>query len=213
LSPKDKHVVLYIAQNGHIMLIDLSGGLHWYDLTQLAAAPVGDGLSLAGFLAPAGLQQLGSPVTVIHVFYTTPDSHIHHISGIPGDSWSQVDLTIIASAPPVNHGALTAYIWETQHTGFQVAFSSFDGHVYELYATPSTLGTYQWHLADLSQIAGAPVWALKTAGYAWYPSGFPSSKQVVYETYDAAHGRHFHELYVRAGENWKHADLSVLTGC
>ena len=42
-------------------------------------------------------------------------------------------------------------------------------------------------------------------GYGWEAG---QSKQVVYRTAD----HHIHELYVTLGDNWRHADLTAITG-
>lgn len=96
---------------------------------------------------------------------------------------------------------LVGYEWPEGGTK-QVAYISQDHHLHEFF-----VGAGQnWQHADLTRLASAPRAINRfLVGYAWPEGG---SKQVAYIGQDG----HIHELSVKMGENWHHADLNAITG-
>lgn len=163
------------------------------DLTNIAGGPVAARPTLAGYAWGTG----GSKQLV----YLTGDGHVHELFVRVHANWLHADLTAITGAPAANGNALTAYSWETGASK-QVVYLTGDGHIHELFVHSGGA----WGKADLTQITGAPPATGNTlAAYSWEDG---LTKQVVYLTGDG----HIHELFVRVGGAWGHADLSALTG-
>src|SRR3954452_8821841 len=88
----------------------------------------------------------------------------------------------------------------------RVVYRGADGHVYELYLTPSQNGS--WEFADLTAMTSAPVAAGEPAGY-YTPSPLYDAARVVYRGAD----QHLYELYLTPSQNgtWAYADLTAMT--
>src|SRR4051794_4670977 len=97
---------------------------------------------------------------------------------------------------------LTGYEWKVGGTK-QVAYVGIDDHIHELYKS----NNQAWKQADLTNLTGAPNVPDSSllVGYEWAAG---KSKQVVYTTGDG----HIHELHVKQGDQWSHADLTQLAG-
>jgi hypothetical protein len=89
------------------------------------------------------------------------------------------------------------------YSGKFVAYIDAGGRVWGM-AVDNTL---PWRLDDLTSLTGAPPAATtsRIAAYRWRAG---QSVQVAYCSADG----HIHELFVMPGNNWAHADLTVLTG-
>lgn len=96
---------------------------------------------------------------------------------------------------------LIGYDWPEGRSK-QVAYISQDHHIHEF-----SVGIGgNWQHADLTRLAGAPLASSRfLLGYAWPEGG---TKQVAYLSNDG----HVHELWVSAGGDWRHTDVSALTG-
>jgi hypothetical protein len=118
-----------------------------------------------------------------------------------GKAWAPANLTALTSAPPAVAMPLSGDGWNNGGCQ-QINYLSGDGHIHEL--SVPTLGA--WAHADLTQITASPsASGVSLVAYVWEGG---QSKQVVYLTGDG----HIHELYVRTGGNWAHADLTQLAG-
>jgi hypothetical protein len=188
--------VIYNTYDDHIHeLYCVKGGAWKYvDLIQLTGAPpTAHGSPFIGYGWDAGESK--------QVVYQTADGHIHELYVAKGGAWGHVDLTAMTGAPT---GTLQdAYSWEAGRSK-QVVFTTSEGHIHELYVGVGGA----WGHADLTQMTGAPTavqWSGNIVGYGWDAGG---SKQIVFGAAD----KHIHELYVRAGGAWGHADLTQMTG-
>jgi hypothetical protein len=207
--------VVYQTRDGHIheLSMTIDGTWQHADLTQLTGAPPTgtrfwgeDDTSPVGYAWNAGASK--------QVVYWGEDVHIHELYMRRGGSWQHADLTRITGAPiPVNErgnpqprGPLSAYAWETGKSK-QVVYLTWDGHIHELYVQLDG----NWHHADLTRIAGAPTAEAGftpcsfVSGYAWETG---KSAQVAYITSNGD----IHELYLQLGGNWRHADLTAVSG-
>ncbi len=96
---------------------------------------------------------------------------------------------------------LVGFDWP-QGRSKQVAYISQDRHIHEFCVG---IGG-SWQHTDLTTQASAPLATSRfLVGYAWPEGG---TKQVAY----VGPSNHIHELWVSAGCDWQHTDLSTLTG-
>ena len=189
--------VVYVTTDGHIHELSFPVGGDWshVDLTALTGAPSAEDSQLAACSWEADRSKL--------VVYATQDGHIHELSAAVGGGWSHADLMTLptlADAPRAA-GSPVAYSWETGQSK-QVVYETASGHIHEL----SVAVRGNWSHADLTVRAGAPPNAPGSpiAAFGWRPG---ASKQVAYVTDDG----HIHELSVRVGGDWSHADLTART--
>jgi hypothetical protein len=104
-------------------------------------------------------------------------------------------------AVPADGFALVAFDWKAAGTKHLV-YTGRDGHLHELSAEMTGL----WKYTDLTQATGAPLVAnTLLAAYASEPD---KTQQVVYISGDG----HVYELMSGLDGNWKHTDLTSMTG-
>jgi hypothetical protein len=192
---KSKHVV-FLTKDRHIHELSMEIGGQWShaDLTEITGAPLPKVDSYRRSVFGYGWEAAKTR----QIVFMTEDEHIHELSmNVWEERWNHADLTATTGAP--TGGIIAAYAWEAGKSK-QVVFRG-GGHVHELYVT--TGGS--WKYADLTKISGAPDATAVFDAYAWEAG---QSKQVVFWTEDS----HIHELYVRPGGAWAHADLTQLAG-
>jgi hypothetical protein len=183
----------YISQDHHIHEFHVGIGGAWQhtDLSLLAGAPLATSRFLVGYAWPQeGTKQIA---------YLGPDGHIHELWVSSGGSWQHADLSAITGAPPAVQ--ITAgYSWTAGNTK-QIVFVGDDAHLHELYMPAGQ----SWQHVDLTALTNAPLPGSHCmVGYEWIER---CSKQLVYVGRDG----HLHELYLKVGGNWEHADLTILT--
>jgi hypothetical protein len=134
-----------LTSGGHIheLVVPVGGTWSDADLTSIAGAPPPFRGNISGY----GWERGGTK----QVAYITGDDHVHELVVAVGGTWSDADLTKIASAPSGTTGIISGYGWEKGGTK-QVAYITSDGHIHELVVAVG--GT--WSDADLTKIAGAP---------------------------------------------------------
>ena len=138
------------------------------------------------------------------VAYLFGDKSIGELYATLNGDWDGADLTLIAGGPPAQEfGLVNGYGWDSGRSK-QVVFRTLDGHIHELYVR---LGG-EWSHEDLTAIAAAPPSNLYDEGIHAFSWEAGNAKQVVYKTSDG----HLHELSVRFGEVWTHADLTAISG-
>jgi len=117
--------------------------------------------------------------------------------------WSFMDLTSLTGAPLAVGSALTAFAWET---GFskQVVYVDRNHHLFELHTSLQR----SWKHTDLTQLLGLGESSHDVlAAHEWTPE---FAKHIAY--LDTAENPHIHSLILKHGEDWKHADVTSLTG-
>jgi hypothetical protein len=125
-------------------------------------------------------------------------------------SWSDVDLTALADAPPASGGGM-GYVTNLPGQG-PVArvlyWNEDDNHAHEL----STADGKHWSHADLTDLAHAPEVALRPMGYVTSLAGQGPVVRVIYLASDPFSQREegVHELSTSEGRQWSHADLTDL---
>src|SRR4051794_1725232 len=122
--------------------------------------------------------------------------------------WSNNDLTVLTGAPAPS-GLPFGFAWENAPKGssIHVVYVSSSPraslHVQEL----SKIGKGNWAKADLTAITGAPQARDGDTPFGFVYPGDPSI-HVLYR--DA--NRHIHELVNLGGGDWRHYDLTAMTG-
>ena len=138
------------------------------------------------------------------VAFRGEDGHIHELWLRPfeGPNWRHGDLTELTGAPEAA-GDPAAYLTDFDGTA-RVVYRGEDERIHEL-SLPRT--GPPWELADLTELTGAPEAAGDPAAYL---TDFDDTARVVYRGAD----EHIHELWLRPSEdsNWRHGDLTELTG-
>lgn len=120
-------------------------------------------------------------------------------------SWSDVDLTALADAPPASGGGM-GYVTDLpgQDPVARVLYwNEDDNHAHEL----STADGKHWSHADLTDLAHAPEVALRPMGYVTSLAGQGPVARVVYL---GMADEYVHELSTSDGGHWSHANLTDL---
>lgn len=184
--------IVFIGDDGRIHELSAEVDRPWrhVDLSAITNAP----LPSSHFMVAYEWQERRSK----QIVYVGQDGHLHELSLVVGSTWEHRDLTALTNAPRAID-VTVGYEWQEGRCQ-QIAFVGEDSHVHEL----SMVAGQNWKHADLSAITSAPAAMNILAGYAW-PEGH--SKQIAFVGQD---GR-IHELYVEAGQNWKHVDLTALS--
>lgn len=184
--------VAYVGQDGHIQELSVRMGGTWQhaDLNSITGAPPAIAIT-AGFSWSAGRSK--------QVVFVGDDDHIHELSAEIDKPWQHVDLTALTNAPLPSSKYMVGYQWEAGHCK-QVAYVSQDGHIHELFLEAGK----RWQHADLTVLTSSPRATDLMVGYEWQEG---QCKQIAFVSEDG----HIHELFLVAGNSWKHADLSALT--
>jgi hypothetical protein len=133
--------------------------------------------------------------------YIDQAGHLQELYVVEGGNWALVDLTATAGAPPAAGTELVGYYSDSTESK-QYAYFDAAGHLHELYVVDEG----KWDHADLTAATGAPpADTRRIVGFEWPDK---ESKQYAYLDPQG----HVQELYVIAGGNWDHADLTKLTG-
>lgn len=198
-SNHTKHVV-YVSGDGHIHEFSFRVGSGWSH-RDLRTLPTLSGAPNAGIsrIAACGWESDQSKL----VAYVTEDGHIHELSVRVGGDWSHADLMTLptlSDAPPATGSTILAYSWETGKAK-QIIYDTADGHIHEL----SVRVGGNWSHADLTVLTGAPTAAGSPVACSWETD---QSKSIAYESASS----HIHELSVRVGGRWSHADLTTHIG-
>jgi hypothetical protein len=185
--------VVYISQDHHIHEFFVKTGEMWQhaDLTTQAGAPTASSRFLVGFSWPEGGTQ--------QVAYLGQNGHIHELRLHKGGTWQYSNLSMLTGAPP-SIQVTAGYSWTEGHSK-QIVFVGDDHHIHELCVEMGK----SWRHVDLTAMTSAPLpGSYFMVGYEWVAG---HSKQVTYVGQDG----HIHELYLKAGDIWHHADLTALT--
>jgi alpha-D-ribose 1-methylphosphonate 5-triphosphate synthase subunit PhnG len=183
--------IVFVGDDHHIHELCVEVGKSWrhIDLTTMTNAPLPGSQFMVGYEWAAGRSK--------QVAYVGQDGHIHELSLEAGGIWQHEDLSLITDAPRAVD-LTVGYEWPEGQCK-QVAFVSEDHHLHELYRVVGNA----WRHADLSSMTNAPLATNILTGYAWEQG---HSKQIAYIGLD---GR-IHEVYVEAGKEWHHVDLTAL---
>jgi hypothetical protein len=184
--------IVFIGDDSHIHELCAEVGRPWrhVDLTAITNTP----LPSSNFMVAYEWAERGSK----QVIYAGRDGHLHELYMVANGIWEHLDLTAATNAPRAID-VMVGYEWREGRCQ-QIAFVSEDHHIHEL----CMVAGQSWKHADLSAITSAPPAVDMLTGYAW-PEG--NSKQIAYLGQD---GR-IHELFVEAGNSWKHVDLTALS--
>ena len=131
------------------------------------------------------------------------DGHIHELMSDVDGPWRHTDLMAETGAPLAGDAALIGYAWEYSKTK-QVVYVDRNHHLIELH-TPLQGSWKQTNLTQLLGLRESSHDAL--AAHEWTPA---FAKHIAY--LDTAENPHIHSLLLKHGENWKHADVTSLTG-
>jgi hypothetical protein len=191
--------VAYIGGDGHIHELTAPAGGTWshQDVTDLAEAPPADGLALVGFAWETGGTK--------QIVYTGNGGHLYElVAGAKSESiWRFADITRLTSAPLLATAALAGFAWETGGTK-QVVYVGADRHVHEVMREKHGA----WTHTDLTTLLGIPEGRSEViAGHEWSAQ---FAKHVIY--LDTQENPHIHSLLLVHGSDWRHADLTELTG-
>jgi hypothetical protein len=189
--------VVYVGEDGHIH--ELSSGIDglWKhtDLMAETGAPSAGDAALAGYAWEYGEKK--------QVVYTGSDGDVYELVFGQDSRWSFANLTSLTGAPLAVGSALAAFAWETGLSK-QVFYVDRDHHLIELLKPlqetwKHTDLTHMLRLPESSQdVLAAHEW---TAEYA---------KHITY--LDTAENPHIHSLLLKHGEDWRHEDVTTLTG-
>lgn len=183
--------IVFVGDDAHLHELFMPAGQSWQhiDLTALTNAPLPGSHSMVGYEWTDRCSK--------QLVYVGRDGHLHELFLKVGGNWEHSDLTVLTNAPSTTD-VMVGYEWRDGRCQ-QIAIVSEDGHVHELYMAAGHI----WQHADLSALTGAPAATNVLTGYAWDGG---HSKQIAYFGRDG----HIHEIFVEAGKNWQHVDLTVL---
>jgi hypothetical protein len=181
--------VFYVGLDQHVHEFFSGNPLLDHDLTASAipaGVAVASGSDLPSYIDHAGL----------HVFYVGVDQHVHHLlfpSGlIKHKTWSDQDLTVISSAPPVSPWGG----WQTL-----VAFSDASGG-YVYYTTMNTYHVHQLYWGNGVLFGNGAPWvdrnlSANVAGFHGACPGFAgfSHPDGQYLYYVSCLDNHVHQVY------------------
>jgi hypothetical protein len=190
-----KHVA-YIGGDDHIYELSFRAN-HWSvtDLTKQTDAPLANGTTLAGFAWESARQQ--------QIIYIGEQNTICELCADQDGNWKTTELMLQTSAPLASGTALAGFVWETDDTK-QVVYVGEDHRIHEL--SQNTQG--KWSYSDLMRYSPAPD-ASDTLllGHEWSTQ---FAQHIVY--LDRRENPHIHSLLLKHGEQWRHHDLTELTG-
>jgi hypothetical protein len=198
-NQQDTQHVDYAGGDGHIHELwwDSNG---WYhnDLTNASGAPALSGESRAN--GPGGYMFAAQGTQ--HVVFVGEENesggHIHELWW-NNNGWHHHDLSDATAAPLSINVPPGGYVFDSQGTQ-HVDYVGNDSHIHELWWDEDG-----WHHHDLTKASGAPAAASQSpAGYASFGG---NTQHVNYLGTDGF----IHELKWKSG-NWKHTNLSGLTG-
>jgi hypothetical protein len=136
----------------------------------------------------------------VSIAYISGDGHLHELSGQPGGSWGNDDLTVLSRSAPILPGsALAGY--RGSDTREHIVYPGLDRHLHELSARPGTA----WESRDLSALSRGSIPRAGSALVAY--QGGDRSEHINYIGAD----RHLHELYLSPVGVWADNDLSALS--
>lgn len=126
---------------------------NYANLTAITGAPkTQGGGGPSAYFTPASLQNAARVVyrsydygVVNHLF------ELYYMAEL--GVWKYADLTTITGSPQAAGAPFGYFTPAPLYDAARVVYRGFDGHVYELYMTPSSNG---WKYADLTAITGAP---------------------------------------------------------
>ena len=184
--------IAYLGWDSHVHELWLRPGAEWHhaDLTTRAGAPPARIVTTGYSWAPGHSKQ---------VVFVGDDDHIHELSVDAGGHWQHVDLTAITAAPLCGSNFMVGFGWSEGNCK-QIAYVGKDSHVHELVME---IGK-SWVHTDLTSITNAPHAVDLTVGFEWKEG---HCKELAFVGED----RHVHELYLPAGEQWVHVDLTSIT--
>ena len=189
--------LVYVGGDGHIheLMSGVDGPWRHTDLMAETGAPLAGDAALIGYAWEYGKTK--------QVVYTSNDGDVYELVCGLDSGWSFADLTSLTGAPLAVGSALAAFAWET---GFskQVVYVDSNHHLFELH-TPLQRS---WKHTDLTQLLGLVESSHDVlAAHEWTPE---FAKHIAY--LDTAENPHIHSLILKHGEDWKHADVTSLTG-
>ncbi len=192
-----KKQVVFVGGDGHIheLMSGVDGPWRHTDLMAETGAPLAGDAALIGYAWEYGQTK--------QVVYTSNDGDVYELVCGLDSGWSFADLTSLTGAPLAVGSALAAFAWET---GFskQVVYVDRKHHLFELH-TPLQRS---WKHTDLTQLLGLGESSHDVlAAHEWTPE---FAKHIAY--LDTAENPHIHSLILKHGEDWKHADVTSLTG-
>ena len=192
-----KKQVVYVGGDGHIheLMSGVDGPWRHTDLMAVTGAPLAGDAALIGYAWEYGKTK--------QVVYTSNDGDVYELVCGLDSGWSFADLTSLTGAPLAVGSALAAFAWET---GFskQVVYVDSNHHLFELH-TPLQRS---WKHTDLTQLLGLVESSHDVlAAHEWTPE---FAKHIAY--IDTTENPHIHSLILKHGEDWKHADVTTLTG-
>ncbi len=189
--------LVYSGRDGHIH--ELSAGVAglWRhtDLTKVTGAPPADNSLLAAYAWEGGNTK--------QVVYTGSDGNVYELVFRQDSRWSFTDLTSLTGAPLAVGSALAAFAWDTG-LSIQVVYIDRNHHLIELHKPLQET----WKHTDLTQLLGLPESSQDVlAAHEWTPE---FAQHIVY--LDTAENPHIHSLMLKHGEDWRHEDVTSLTG-
>jgi hypothetical protein len=189
--------VVYVGEDGHIheLMSGVDGRWRHTDLMAETGAPLAGDVALAGYAWEYGKTK--------QVVYTGSDGDVYELAFRQDSRWSFVDLTSLTGAPLAVGSALAAFAWET---GFskQVVYVDRNHHLYQLQMSLQET----WKHIDLTQKLGLPESSQDVlTTHEWTPE---FAQHIAY--LDTAENPHIHSLLLKHGEDWKHTDVTSLTG-
>ena len=190
--------VVYVSGDGHIheLMNGLDGLWRHTDLIAATGAPPAGDTALVGYAWQAGGTN--------QVVYTGNDGDVYELVGDQHEAWSFADLTGLTGAPLAVGSALAACAWET---GFskQVVYVGGNHHLHELHMTTEQ---GKWEHTDLTELLRLPDASQDTiAAHEWTPE---FAKHIAF--LDTAENPHVHSLLLKHGQQWRHTDVTNLTG-
>lgn len=185
--------VTYLGPEGQIHELCVSVGGAWQhsNLSALAGAPPATQIT-AGYSWTAGNSK--------QIVFVGDDAHLHELCKEAGQPWHHVDLNALTSAPLPSSHCMVGYEW-TERCSKQLIYIARDGHLHELFCRAGG----NWEHVDLTDLTHAPRAIDVAVGYEWRDA---RSQQIAIVSEDG----HVHELYMAAGQNWQHVDISAITG-
>lgn len=185
--------VAYLGPDGHVHELCVSVGGSWQhtDVSVLTGAPPAIQIT-AGYSWNAGNTK--------QIVFVGDDAHLHELYKPINQPWQHADLTALTNAPLPGSYCMVGYEW-TDRCSKQLVYVGRDGHLHELFLKVGG----NWEHEDLTILTNIPRTTDVMVGYEWRDG---RCQQIALVSEDG----HVHELFMAAGQNWRHADLSVLTG-
>jgi hypothetical protein len=189
--------VVYAGEDGHIheLVSGVDGSWKHADLMAETGAPLAGDAALAGYAWEGGNTK--------QVVYTGSDGNVYELVFRQDSRWSFTDLTSLTGAPLAVGSALAAFAWETGLSK-QVVYVDRNHHLIELHKPLQEI----WKHTDLTQLLGLPESSQDVLAAHEWTAEF--AKHIAY--LDTAENPHIHSLMLKHGENWRHEDVTGLTG-